>query len=98
MPKIGEWSRMNSHEKDLDTPVTDTAEAAWKHDETGEVVYVSHKVPNDGYYVMYVPPEEDLIHGLGERLGFDTYKSTAMSIATDKLKDNKEGFREETER
>jgi len=91
MPKIGGWSRADNIGPLDSNPV-------WQHDETDVTVYVSHKVPDDGYYVMRVDEEDGYIGmGDGERIGYDHRKDVAMSIARKRLKENPEGFNKENE-
>jgi len=91
MPKIKNWSR-----EDQAGPARSIC--AWRHDETGEILYVSHKVPNDGYYVMSVPPEvakdrEFVTSGKdAERKGYSHIQNVARQIATSEIRDHPAGF------
>lgn len=95
MPKIGGWSRRQDLEREYSVLTK-----IWSHDETGEILWISEKVPNDGYYVMLAASEEkfrDNRHANSKRYGYDPTKKWAKKIASNKMRDNPDGFRGDDE-
>lgn len=85
MPKIKNWSKLTAGY----LPVS----FAWKNDETGEVLFVGSKVPNDGYYVMVAPSDKCPIgHPKIKRVGFETTKEASRQSAISKIRENPDGF------
>lgn len=93
MPKIGGWSRVEDRyiRRAVD------ARKAWVHDDTGEVVAITEKVPDDGYYVMLQAeaPEHwsSFWGGDGERIGYDPTIRYAKRLAARWLRENPDGSR-----
>lgn len=89
MPKIPNWSR-------VDEGGHRYVRKAWRHDETGEVVVISTKVRNDGYYVMHfadgVDEMETVWPGDGRRIGYDPTQRYVDRMATHMLRENPDGF------
>lgn len=78
------WSR-------ADAAGPNTGEKAWVNEETGETVYVSHNVTDDGYYVMAVPADETVKPGAGERVGYDPSLRHAKKQAAGLLRNYPDG-------
>jgi len=90
MPPIKNWSRRRDLEGDV--------EKVWENRETGEIAWVSEKVPRDGYYFYVCPGEDDFRenrHTNSARYGFSHLKSGVMRQASGRLRDAPEGFAED---
>jgi hypothetical protein len=86
VPKITNWSKRSEYD------VPRGFEWAWDHDLTDEVVAVTEKVPNDGYYVLSFRPDEKVRQGNGERVGYSHVKADARRRATHELREHPFGF------
>jgi hypothetical protein len=91
MPPIKGWTLRG----DLDRYGPNTPTRVWEHRETGQIAWVSEKVPNDGYYFMVCPDEESYKenrHANSNRHGYSHLKNVTKQIAASDLRDNPEGF------
>ena len=88
MPKIAKWSRTDKRGPHL-------SKAAWEHDDTGEVLYISHKPPNNGGYTVMAAEAKakPLGTGDGERVGYHHTLRGAKHVARENLRDNPDGFK-----
>lgn len=90
MPKIKNWSRRWDLERQ--THVT----RVWEHDETGELVWVSDYVPNDGYYVYMCESEDefhDNRHANSVCYDYSHRKSDTLKLTTSQLRKHQTGFK-----
>jgi hypothetical protein len=91
MPRIKKWSRRQ------DLEAQRSAEKVWEHRQTGEIAWVSEKVPRDGYY-FYACPSEKVFHNRNNmmikvlRHGYSHRKKQAESTAAHELRKHTEGF------
>ena len=85
MPKIPNWKRN-------DEVGPNNCRRAWVNEETGELLYVSHKIPKQEHYVIV--GEQDELKTLldGKRIGSSPDKNEALKIASKKMKQNPHGF------
>lgn len=86
MPPIPNWTRLDETE----SQVARQSLAAWQNTETGEVVYLGDKVPNDGYYAMRIP-SNDPGELPGVRVGFHHRRRDAYKKATGWMRSHPEG-------
>lgn len=84
MAPIKNWSRR----QDLEVEAT----KVWQHTK-GDIIWVSHKVPNDGYYVNACC-EDDWENRMVDStsIGYSHAKSTAKQIGAKNCRQNPEGY------
>lgn len=89
MGKIKNWSRRQDLETGINSPIK-----VWEHP-TGEIAWLSDKVPNDGYYFMVAPSEEKFKenrHSHSKRHGYSHRKDDAKTTASFHLRRHEDGF------
>lgn len=87
MPPIKNWSRR----RDLERKET----KVWQH-EDGDIIWVSHKVPDDGYYINVCRGDEwDRRMSDSVDLGYSHVKSVAKQIGSQECRKNTNGFFEQ---
>ena len=85
MPRIKNWSVATKEcGKGFDY--------GWKNSETEELVCMTSKVPNDGYYGMKFNSHEKPERGKGERVAFESHKIPAKKSIVSELRKNPDGF------
>jgi hypothetical protein len=65
---------------------------AWEHEDTGDMLAVTEKVPNDGYYVMGFNAGDVVRHGEGSRYRFDASRRVARKLAADVMRGHGAGL------
>jgi len=89
MPKIKNWSRRQDLECEA-PPIR-----VWEHDETGEIAWLSEKIPRDGYYFMVcgsVNEFRGFRHSNSERYRYSHLKHHALELSSRELRENTDGF------
>lgn len=88
MPPIKNWSRAD----DICDKSNLYQDVGWKHDNTGEVVCMTTKVPNDGYYGYRHSPDDEFLTGDRDVVGFGTRWNEAKRDVVEHLRENPKGL------
>ena len=64
----------------------------WEHEETGQKIAVTDKIPNDGYYIFKFEEDEVVRQGNGDHIGYHHIKKWAKRIAVDEIRNKPEGY------
>lgn len=87
MPPIKNWVRARDLEQQL------RPQTIWHNETTDQVVWLSDKVPNDGYY-GFITSRSQLLAGnyaSGRRVAYSPAKDEAYSMTIEWLRNNPDG-------